>query len=82
MYEFFPLIAGVLLGALAYPLSNRVLRTVVLVVVSIVIGFVASTVSGELAASWAFLLFDAGQVLLTAFLTTFLLARWRQQRTI
>ena len=80
MHEFFPLVAGIVI-ALAISSSEIGLRvkTVALVVLSVVTGALASWVSGELWESWAYLAFDVAQVLLVAGMTTVLIAAWRRR---
>ena len=76
MEEVFPIGSGVVLGlVIAYLVPGR-LRTWVLGGVSVVIGAMASWVSGELAISWLYLLVDIAQVLVAGAMTWFLAVRW------
>ena len=76
MEEVFPVGSGVVLGlVIAYLVPGR-LRTWVLGGVSVVIGAMASWVSGELAVSWVYLLIDIAQVLVAGAMTRFLAVRW------
>lgn len=79
MYEIIPIAAGVILAVAMWQARLREprLRAVVTTVASIVVGFFAAYVSGELATSWAFALFDAAQVAGAAVLTLALIARWQ-----
>jgi len=78
MEEVFPVGSGVVLGlVVAYLVSGR-LRGWILAVGSVLIGAMASWVSGELAVSWLYLVVDIGQVLVAAALTWTLAARWRR----
>ena len=77
MYEIIPLFAGILIG-LGFirlgPFDTRT-RAIILVPTALIIGWIAATVSGEIAESWAFVLFDAAQVVVAAFLAGWLLMR-------
>jgi uncharacterized membrane protein YeaQ/YmgE (transglycosylase-associated protein family) len=66
MDEVLPLLAGLLVGVLAHQLRSPRQRVIAIVLASVVIGVVAALISGELAVSWAFAVFDIGQVLLAA----------------
>ena len=66
MDEVFPLLAGLLVGVLAARLLAPRQRVIAIVLASLAIGLLAALVSGELAVSWAFVVFDVGQVLLAA----------------
>lgn len=78
MEEIFPVGAGVVLGlAIAWLAPSR-LRGWLLAVGSVVIGAMASWVSGELGVSWRYLLVDIGQVLLAGALSWILAVRWRR----
>lgn len=57
MQEFLPVSAGLVSGLLLGSLSSRS-RLAVGLVLSIVLGFLATVVSGEWRISWAFLLVD------------------------
>ncbi len=73
MFEVVPIVAGV--GAalvVAQQIAPR-WRMVTLVALSLLIGFTASAVSGELALSWGFVPVDVAEVLLAAGLTTIVL---------
>ena len=78
MEEVLPVGSGVVLGlVVAYLVSGR-LRGWILAVGSVLIGAMASWVSGELAVSWLYLVVDIGQVLVAAALTWTLAARWHR----
>ncbi len=73
MYEVVPIVAGV--GA-ALVVAQRIAprwRMVTLVALSLLIGFTASAVSGELSLSWGFVPVDVAEVLLAAGLSTIVL---------
>lgn len=68
MYEALPVMGGLLIGLVVSMLVGRQLRWATLIVLSIVIGFAAATVSGELGLSWGYgyLMFDIFQALASA----------------
>lgn len=77
MYEIIPLFAGVLIGfglARVGPRDTR-FRVAIMAVLAAAIGLFAAWVSGELAESWAFALWDGAQVVVAATLTILLVAR-------
>jgi len=80
MDEGFPVLAGVVVG-LVIPtvVSPSRLRWLVLVVLSVVLGSVATWVSGELAISAVYLLVDITQVLGAAIATVVLVGIWRRR---
>jgi len=80
MDEVFPVLAGVVVG-LVIPtvVSPSRLRWLVLVVLSVVLGSVATWVSGELAISAVYLLVDITQVLGAAIATVVLVGIWRRR---
>jgi len=82
MYEFVPLLSGVVIGLIISQLSNRTYQGIVVVVLSLVLGYAASALSGELALSWVYFLFDTAQVLFAAVVTAFLVMRWQQRAHI
>jgi hypothetical protein len=82
MDEVFPVLAGVIVG-LVVPtvVSPSRWRWHVMVVLSAVLGAVATWVSGELAISAAYLLVDIAQVLAAAVATAGLIGVWRRRRS-
>jgi hypothetical protein len=75
MDEVFPVASGVVLGlAVAYLVPGR-FRVGVLASFSVLVGAVASWISGELAVSWIYLLIDIAQVSVAGALTWVLVAR-------
>ncbi len=78
MYEIIPLFSGVVIGFLLarFAPSGPVLRAAVIAVAAVVIGTFAAWLSGELAESWAFALFDGLQVVVAAVLTIWLVVRY------
>jgi len=81
MDEVFPVLAGVIVG-LVVPtvISPSRVRWGMLVVLSVVLGSVATWMSGELAISAGYLLIDIAQVLGAAIATTVLVGAWRRRR--
>ena len=82
MDEVFPVLAGVIVG-LVVPavVSPAHLRWLMMVVLSAVLGAVATWVSGEFAISAIYLLVDIAQVLGAAVATAWLIGVWRHRRS-
>jgi predicted transporter len=80
MDEVFPVLAGIALGFATFTLRSAWLRGAVIGVLGVAIGAVASWISGELAVSWFYVLVDAGQVIVAAFLTGVLVRLWLRRR--
>ena len=80
MGELFPVIAGVCIGFIMQRAASPRLRMAMMVLLSIVAGFIASYISGELLVSWDFLLFDVPLVFIAAFATSLVLA-WQTNRS-
>ncbi len=78
MYEVFPMLAGIAVAILAQRVSGLRMRLAVLVGLSVVVGLVASAISGELALSWGFVLVDTALVLAGAAAMTALVAGRKQ----
>lgn len=80
MHEVFPVLAGAAIGAVVPRfLSGRALA-VTLAALSVIFGVIAAFISGELARSWGYVLFDTAQVLVVSLLVAGLIAVW-QRRT-
>lgn len=77
MYEVIPLATGVIVGFLVYQLADSRLKWALIGVLSLVVGFVAATVSGEIDESILFVLFDAAQVVIASAAVMYLIARYR-----
>jgi hydrogenase-4 membrane subunit HyfE len=77
IYEIIPISAGVILAFIfaRYRPSSPRMRWGITAVVSVVVGLVASIVSGEIHESWAFVILDTAQVALTMVLVSWLLDR-------
>ena len=81
MEEVFPVLCGIAVGLVVNYLPSS-LRVVAVVVLGVVFGWLAAWVSGELAASWVYVLIDTAQVVGAAILTAVLVARWRRRRAV
>ena len=66
MHEVFPVVAGMLLGFVALKIDSLSLRAFVVAVMSVLLGIVATIISGEALISWAFVLIDIPLVLASA----------------
>jgi uncharacterized membrane protein len=80
MYEMLALAAGVGLGLTVVQVPQR-FRWLLCVVGAMAIGVSVAALSGELAESWAFALFDTVQAAVAAGLTVYLVIAWRKRRT-
>ena len=79
MYEIIAIAGGVLIGLLVQNAPSTRAKIAVMALGSVIIGMVVSFISGELLESWAYLVFDAAQVLIAAVLTAVCVAVWRQR---
>lgn len=79
MNELFPLLAGVCIGFIVQRIVSIHMRNLALFALSMLAGFTASYISGELFVSWDFLLFDIPLVFLGAIATSLVLT-WQQSR--
>lgn len=81
MYEIIPLLSGVVIGFLLAQFAPRgiPLRAGVIAIAAVAIGVFAAWLSGELAVSWAFALFDGVQVVVASVLTMWLIVRYGQR---
>jgi len=80
MQEIVPLAAGVVIALLVQRFGTSPRSNIIaLLVASVVIGAIASFVSGELFESWVFLVIDTGLVLLSASLTLAGVALWQRR---
>ena len=80
MDEVFPVLAGIALGLATCTLRRAWLRVAVVAILGVALGALASWISGELAVSRLYVLVDAAQVLVAAFLTGALVGRWLRRR--
>jgi uncharacterized membrane protein YhaH (DUF805 family) len=80
MQEIVPLAAVVVIALLVQRFGTSPRSNIIaLLVASVVIGAIASFVSGELFESWVFLVIDTGLVLLSAGLTLAGVALWQRR---
>jgi len=79
MNEIFPVLAGTLIGVVIPYLTTLRRGIALLVVLSMVFGVVASSISGELRESWVYILVDSAQVAVAGGLMWVLAARWRNR---
>src|SRR5215510_9005086 len=80
MDEVFPVLAGIALGLATLTLRGRWRRIAVIGILGVALGFVASWISGELIVSRLYVLVDAAQVIVAAYLTGLLVPRWLRRR--
>lgn len=80
MYELIPILAGLLAGLGAARLNSRSTRVALISGTACTVGPLAAAVSGELAESWAFLLWDTAQVLLVGLLVFVAVSRFESRR--
>ena len=79
MYEIIAIAGGILIGLLVQNAASTRAKIAMLALGSVIVGMVVSFISGELLESWAYLVFDAAQVLIAAVLTAVCVAVWRQR---
>jgi len=72
MDEVFPVLAGIVIGLVTYPVR--------VIWLGIALGAVAGWVSGELAISWVYVLIDTGQVVAASVMTGVLVRVWLRRR--
>ncbi len=77
MHEHFPLLAGVSIALLAQHVPSPRLRNVGLVGMALLLGLIASVISGEIFVSGLFALVDTALVLLAAVVTTVVIRVWK-----
>ena len=80
MDEVFPVLAGIALGLSTFTLRRMWLRVAVIGILGVGLGAAASWISGELAVSSFYVLVDAAQVIVAAFLTGVLVRYWLRGR--
>jgi peptidoglycan/LPS O-acetylase OafA/YrhL len=81
MQELLPLIVGACTGWVAGGLRPSRARVVLVLVVAVAVGLVASVASGEFADSWLFAVWDASQALVAGTLIAVLRSRQRTRAT-
>ena len=80
MDEVFPVLAGIVIGLVTYPVRAIWLRVVLVAVLGIALGAVAGWVSGELAISLVYVLIDTEQVVAASVMTGVLVRVWLRRR--
>jgi hypothetical protein len=79
MDEVFPVLAGIAVGLVTYRMGPVWLRVVLIGVLGIAFGAMASWVSGELAISWIYLVIDTAQVVGASVMTAVLVTVVRRR---
>jgi hypothetical protein len=77
MYEFLAILVGLLVGLVVWQIERPRLRIVAIVVAGMILGPLVSAMAGELAASWAFAVLDAAQVMAGAVVALAVVTRLR-----
>jgi hypothetical protein len=80
MDEVFPVLAGIVVGLATHRVHPMWLRGCLIAVLALVLGAIASWVSGELAISRIYVLIDAAQVGAAGAMTAVLVGVWRRRR--
>ncbi|MGH2530937.1 MAG: hypothetical protein ACRDJW_01405 [Thermomicrobiales bacterium] len=75
VYEFLALLSGVLVGLVAWQVHRARMRVAAVSSMSLAVGVLVATISGEIMESWAFALLATVQVAIAAAVTMALLAR-------
>ena len=82
MHEVFPIVAGALTGLAVLRIESIRLRAFVLIVMSILLGVVATIISGEALISWAFVLIDIPLVLCSALVAIGVVLAWQRRESV
>lgn len=77
--EVLPIAGGLMIGLLSARMSNSWLRSVIVTVLAIAVGFAAAYISGELAISWGYLVFDIAQVAIGIVVAYVVFALWQKR---
>jgi demethoxyubiquinone hydroxylase (CLK1/Coq7/Cat5 family) len=80
MEEVFPVLAGIVVGLFTLGVRPTWLKAVVIAVLGVALGALASWISGELAMSAIYILIDAAQVIAAAVMTGVLAKLWLRRR--
>jgi hypothetical protein len=80
MEEVSPVLAGIVLGLACHAVRPAWLKATLIGALGLGAGFTAAWISGEIAASWAYLLIDAAQVMAAAIMTGVLVKAWLRRR--
>ncbi len=83
MQEIVPLAAGVVIALLVQRFGTGARsKTAAILACSVIIGAIASFVSGELFESWVFLAIDTGLVLLSASVSLAVVTLWQRRSEV
>jgi len=82
MHEVLPVVAGIVVGLLAYRVDSRYIKLAILLGLSVIFGVMATVVSGEVLISWGFFPVDIALVLLAAAATTVVVTRWQRRSAL
>lgn len=82
MQELFPVVSGIIAAVATAQMAAPRTRLVTLVAASLVVGFLASLLSGELVISWGFIWVDALIVLAVASVTVVAMTAWTRRTTL
>ncbi|GAC1366883.1 MAG: hypothetical protein NVSMB42_27000 [Herpetosiphon sp.] len=78
MNELFPIAAGLVVTLLVDRLPRPGLKVALLLTLSVVLGFLATVISGEALLSWNFVVVDIAEVGFAAIAATATLLGWRK----
>ena len=80
MEEVFPVLAGIVIALATDRVRSIAMRRTLIALLGVAFGTIASSISGELAASSFYLLIDITQVVFASVLTCALVLAWRRRR--
>ncbi|MGH2558671.1 MAG: hypothetical protein ACRDJH_06375 [Thermomicrobiales bacterium] len=81
MYEFLAVFSGVLVGLVAWQVHRARMRAAAVASMSLAVGVLVASISGEIMESWAFALLDAVQVAVAGIVTIVVLTKFRTPAT-
>lgn len=79
MEEVLPIAAGIVAGFIVHTIVPARLKSLALVILTVLLGFLATYVSGELLISWAYVVFDSAQVMVAAAISAWLIGWWQHR---
>jgi hypothetical protein len=82
MHEVFPIVSGAIVGLAVLNIESVRLRALALAVLSVVLGVIATIISGESLISWAFVLIDIPLVLASAIASIVVVTAWQRRREL
>jgi hypothetical protein len=77
VYEFLAVLSGVLVGVVVWQVHRARMRAAAVVAMSLAIGVLVTTISGEIMDHWAYALLAAAQVAAAAAITLAVLTKVR-----